>query len=460
MLLTEKLAEYVLSVSKKNIKPEVWEKAKITFKDCYACMLAGANEKARLIASDYGYMIKSNPLSSIIGIKNFKTDPCTAAMVNGIAAHIHDYDDVSTTIVGHPSVVVLPTVLAVGENMGINGETALIAYITGVEVMALIARGVNPLHYSKGWHSTGTLGIFGAVAAAGKILKINKEQLVFAFGIAASLSSGLKGNFGTMTKSLHAGRAAADGIFAVLMSKLGYDANPNIMEMDGGFAQVTSGNLDREKIDKFIDARDSEFLTPGLSIKAFPSCKATHNGISAAMILKKKHRFNIDNIEQIHIGCQPVAKDLLKYPIAKTPLEGKFSMNYCIACALIFDEVTLEHFEGTVIDNQKILEIMRKVSMEVDEEISKGSYFNGTWETSVTITLKNGDCFSEKVRYAPGDPENPLSTNEHEKKFLDCSSRSIEINKVKFLSEILDHIEDINDINTLFLETANSLKVI
>ena len=212
------------------------------------------------------------------------------------------------TLNGHPTAAVLPAVLAIGEEIGASGEEVMMAYITGVEIVDIMARGLNQedhKHYAKGWHTTSTLGIFGATAAVAKMLKLTREQLVNAFGITASESSGLKGNFGTMTKSLHAGRAAAKGIFAAKMGQLGYGANARIMEIIGGFPDVTTGEIGAEAMIARMASGDSVFLSPGLTMKPYPCCKCNQNAIDAIFNLMDKYKFKTEEVKKVVCGVQP-----------------------------------------------------------------------------------------------------------------------------------------------------------
>lgn len=456
MTLTERMADYTLNSTVDKVDGRTWNLAKRFFIDCFGCMIAGAGEGTSKIVTEYCRELQGVATSNVIGSNGLKTDAANAAMINGISAHIHDFDDVSVTITGHPSVVMMPVALALGQEIGANGRDVLLAYVTGVEVAALIGRGLNPNHYSRGWHNTSTLGVFGATAAAGKLLQLNRKQLVYAFGIAASESSGLKGNFGTMTKSLHAGRAAAKGIFAAKLAKKGYDSNARIMEIDGGFVEVTTGACDLESIDKFLNEKGSEFLTPGLALKPYPSCKGTHNGIDAALYLANNHKINAKDIKNIQVLVQPIAKDILKYPIADTPLEGKFSMGYCIACALLHGNVTLEDFTGNQINNQRIIDLMKIVDMKVDDSIAGGEYFNGTWETTVKIIMKSGHEFTKNVPYAKGDPENPLTEEELFNKFDGCISDKMDESGAMKVKALLKDLESIDDINMLMNETEKA----
>ncbi|MCR4442517.1 MAG: MmgE/PrpD family protein [Peptococcaceae bacterium] len=447
MLFTERLADFVCGTSLDKIKPLVREKARDFFVDCLGCMLAGSQEPAVEIACNYVQTMGGDPVSTIIG-RGRKNSPYHAALVNGVSAHVLDYDDVSSSMTGHPSVVVLPAVLAVGEEAGITGGKALEAYIIGVEVACAISRGFNPSHYSRGWHTTSTLGIFGAAAAAGKIIGLNREQMANALGIAASEASGLKINFGTMTKSFHAGRAAAKGLMAALLAGQGFTASPRAFEGEAGFAKVTTEKYDLERI---VDTIGSpfEFESPGLSIKPYPSCKGTHNGIDAMLFLAREYDLKPQEVESIECGVQPVANDILIYPRPRTGLEGKFSMNFCVALALLEREVKLEHFVDSKVREPQVREAMEKVAMHVDPEMAKVAYFRGTWDTEVKVKLKNGKTYSKKVVDAKGDPGNPLTEEELFDKYRDCARLALPQEKIEKSVALLKNLPGLPGLSEL-----------
>lgn len=204
--LLEEIASFANTLTLDTLDPRVIPLAKTFFADACACLLAGANEPATLIARQYAQNWGAPGTSTLLGSGGIRTDACHAAMVNGVALTYHEYDDINNTTIGHPSGPVLPAVLAVGEELDASGADVLLAYITGIEVYSLMGRAVSPEHNKQGWNSTGSLGIFGAVGAAAKLLKLDDKHFAWALAMAASESSGLKGNSGTMTKPLHAGR--------------------------------------------------------------------------------------------------------------------------------------------------------------------------------------------------------------------------------------------------------------
>ncbi len=365
--LVEDLADYILLLRREPVRKEVRELAKTFFADAFSVMLAGHNEKPTQIAVEYVKSIGGAPTASIYGAPGLKVTAGQAAFVNGIASHFHDYDDVCTTMIGHPSVAILPTVLALGEEVDASGEDVLRAYIIGMEICALMGRAFSPEHNRKGWHSTQSLGVFGATAAACCLLDLNKNQISHALGIAASESCGLKGNTGSMTKPFHAGRAAEKGIMAAKLAKLGYTSNRTIMEMESGFIHVTTGYYHKEKLYAAMAERKSEFLNVGILMKPWPACRATHNAIWAMMELLRKNQIDAEEIVKVTCRVLPYAPDILRYTIARTPTEGKFSMNYVIALVILNGNLYMKDFEGTSVDDPRQIDMMKRVVLVVYE---------------------------------------------------------------------------------------------
>ena len=446
----EKTACYLMEMRDREIQPEVLVRARNFLADTIACILAGSNEKPALLVREYAEEMGGKPISVILGSGGKKTDPYHAAMINGTAAHFHDYDDVCTTMIGHPSVAVLPAVLAVGGEMDASGERILRAYITGVETCALMGRAFVPEHCRRGWHSTQSLGVFGAAAAAAELLDLNELQLRNALGIAASESCGLKGNTGTMTKPLHAGRAAAKGIMAAKLGKLGFTSNRTIMEMEAGFIRVTTEAFHEERVTEAMEIQNSEFLNAGLIMKPWPACKATHNAVWAMLQLMKKYKLNPDEIEHIDCKVLPYAKDILRYSIAKTPTEGKFSMNYCIAKIALQGKLTMADFEGDEIRDEQLIGMMNRIRMVVDETLIPGAYFHDLESSQVEVRMKDGRLLKERCDFAKGGPNNPMTKEEMREKWKDCMCRAITPEGAETIVDMLLQIEQLEKISTLF----------
>lgn len=446
MKVSQKLAKFLLQTDYGDILTRVLQRAKSSFIDSLGTMLAGSQEEAARIMARYVDRQGGRPVASIVGHK-IKSSPYNAAMVNGTMAHIHDYDDMSSTLIGHPSVGVLPAVLALGEENKISGKDALLAFTLGVEVSCKIGRGVIPRHYENGWHPTSTVGIFGATAAASKILKLSEEELIYAFGIAGSESSGVRENFGTMTKPLHPGRAAAKGIMAALLAKDGFTSARDIFGGEWGFCRVMAGDYDLEKITDSL-GHPFEFEKPGIHIKPYPTCGAAHPATDAVISLSKEHDLKGEQVQKIEVGTVPIAKDVLVYPNPQTPLEAKFSLQYCLAAALVERANGFAQFTEEKVRDPRIRELLDKIEMYMAPEFESLGY-RGTFNAIVKIILKDGREYDKRVDYGRGDPMNPLSEEEQMGKYVDCAGLLLDSERVEKSKQMLSTLEQLADVALL-----------
>jgi len=455
MTLLERVADYAFSLTPDKITPEVREIGKSFFVDCLGCIIAGAHAKPSMIALQYCREMygEREGGAAVLTTGGIRMNTCSAAFLNGIASHFHDYDDMLPTLSGHPSAAVLPAVLALCEEFNKSGAEALHHYIVGVEVVDVMARGLNQksmVHYSKGWHSTESIGIFGATAACGLLLGLNREQMVNALSMAASESSGLQGNFGTMTKAFHAGRANEKAILIAKMAKLGFGANPDILEMRGGFVEATTGEIDKEYMFEKMESGVSCFIDPGITMKPYPCCKCNHNIIDAAWSLIEQYHITDDDVESVLVRAQPLTVGCLKYGVAKTALEGKFSANYNIAVPLVYGHRPgIKDFEGAEITDPKLIRCMEKVTMITDDELAGGKYFNGTWDTPVEITLKDGRVVKDHAVYARGESQNPMKGPEVIEKLRECMAITLFPEKSEPVVAMLENLEGLQSVREL-----------
>lgn len=448
MYLTEALAKYAVDYNLSRTAPEIVDKARIFFADGAAVMIAAANEPPVRIAKEYARLYGGASEASII-VSGEKTDALTAAMVNGISAHYLDYDDVADTSNAHVSALMVPTVLAAGESVNADGKSVLEAYIVGIEVCNLLSRCMGKENFRKGWHSTASLGIFGACAAAGKLFGLNEQQMTYLMGLAASESSGIKANFGTMAKSFHVGSAASKAIRIARLAALGYDSMPSCIEAKCGFADLTIGETDFSVSLKAIEDNLSEFIEPGMIMKPYPSCKASHNGIDAAIGLAKEYDLKPEDVDYIEAEVQPYVMDLLRYPHPETKLQGKFSLNYTIAVGIINRAVQIKDFEGEYVTDPQVIDLMDRVKVIPSETMNNGETMLVRGDTIVHIFTKDGRELVKRVNYATGDPHAPMPEAQRRGKLTECLSRTLCEDAVGALIEKLEHIDELAHIADL-----------
>jgi 2-methylcitrate dehydratase PrpD len=353
-----------------------------------------------------------------------------AALANGTASHALDYDDLNQSLSGHPSVPILAAALALAERQGAPGAALLAAFVAGVEVEAKLGRALNPAHYEIGWHATATLGVFGAAAAAAKLLGLPAERATHALAIAASMASGIKANFGTDCKPLHVGHAARCGVEAAFLAEAGFTGNPRALEQGGGFgATHGAGAAPAWDLATTGLGAPHELVEPGIGVKRFPACASTHQALDATLALAEEHALDPAAVAAVECGVSYMAPHQLIYDRAETGLQGKFSMPYCVAVALLDRTVGLAQFADERVRRADVQALMPKVRMFVHPEQTTRESLPGRF-SEVAITLKDGRRFTRRVRHARGQPQNPLTDAELTTKFRDCAARVLSPERV------------------------------
>lgn len=424
MKTTKRLADLSIGIRYRDIPEEAIQSGKECILDTLGCMLAGCKTEEGTIMLKYAEETGGNPEATIAGFGRRVNTPL-AALVNGTLGHALDFDDAHDSIMGHPSVVVLPAVLAVGEKMGSSGEAALEAFIAGFEVACKIGKGVNPQLYRNGWHATSAIGSLGATVAAARLLGLDPSGTASALGIAASLSSGLRGNFGTMTKSLHAGKAAENAVVAARLVKGGFTASEEIIEAKSGFCAAFAGKYDLNKIlDGF--ANPLEIISPGVRLKPYPSCLETHSIIEATLLLTESHDIQPEDVESVECGLAPLALDILIHNNPQTGLEGKFSAQYAVTAAMVYRRASLEEFSDKAVQDAKAQAMIRKVNVVAHPEMEK------TIQSSVvTIRLRDGRAYAKHVDITTGHPQKPMSLDQIMAKYRNCAGSIISVSNIE-----------------------------
>lgn len=441
---TETVAHFIYHSSWNEIPREAVEIAKLHILDTLGVLCAGTSESITLIIKKYIQSMGCKPESSLL-TQDIKTSPQYAAFGNGMLAHVLDFDDYEWPSMAHPSATVLPAVLSVGERLHASGRECLEAYLAGMEVISRVGMGINPSHTDKGWHSTCVLGTLGSASASAKLLKLDVERTKTALGIAASMSSGLRGNFGTMTKPFHAGHAARNGVEAAILASMGFTARQNILEHKLGFCRIFTQD-DEFDLHKITDGLGDPFsiLSPGIGKKLFPSCAATHSVLDGVFHLIRKHNISAADVDSVECGIFYLYPDLLIYPRPKTGLEGKFSLEFCVALALTEGAVRLKDFSDAKVNDPPIQALIKRVNKFVTDEVGgRGTQYPGA---TVTINLKDGTSCFTKIEARKGSPFNPLTRDEVITKFVENASILFSGAKVDEMIETVLNLNDVNDI--------------
>ncbi|ARC38738.1 MmgE/PrpD family protein (plasmid) [Paracoccus yeei] len=418
MSLSRELAKRVVALDPARFDPEAVKWARNAIADMIGCTLLGApteTTEASLMPGIYG------PGPCLLLGRKERLGMLDAAFVNGTAGHALDYDDTSKSLSGHPTVIIIPGLLALAEATGASGKDLTDAYIIGVEAATRFARGVNFQHYEKGWHPTATLGIFGAAVAASVMLKSDEAQIADAISISASLASGIKANFGTSTKPLHAGIAARNGLFAALMAARGVNGSPVALEHPQGFLEVFNGagNYDADRM--LVNwAEPLDLLAPGISIKKYPCVYSVHGAIDAAIQLHDGPLPDSGAVADVLVRMHP--RRLLPHVRnpATSALNAKFSLPYSVSRGLVNGAVLLDHFEDAALHDPEVTRVMGLIRMEPHDDDAND------YGAEVVVTLKDGTVLRQSVAAPLGrGPETPLPQDMLEAKFTDCARRTL-----------------------------------
>lgn len=344
-----------------------------------------------------------------------------AALYNGTVMHALDYDDLTHPAYAHPSAHLVPVLISLGDHAGADGRRLITAYVAGLEVESRLGRCLNMGHYLHGWHATGTFGTLASTVAAAVLLDLDAAHTALAVGIAASTAAGLRANFGTMTKPLHAGLAARNAVLAAQLAGQGFTASPQALDGRYGFLDVYQA--DRRDDTAWDDLGATWEITSryGLAIKPFPSCGATHPAIEAALAVRD--RVGSHAIERVQVRSNRFGPQILIYADPAEGLQGKFSMQYCVAAALATGEVGLDTFGAATLRDPAVRDLLHRVEVSVatDPAVRDSSEF----AASVAVTTDDGRVTEHTVPVAKGKPERWLDEAELRRKFLDCASRAV-----------------------------------
>jgi 2-methylcitrate dehydratase PrpD len=361
MAMTEKLANFIVNTETQQIPDEIFEHAKIAFMDWLSVCIAGKDDPLVKKLISFSDMMGGNAQATLI-CDGSQRNVYDTALINGAASHALDYDDTLVSFLGHPSVTVFPSVLALCEWKKMGGKDLLSAYLIGIQTGGTIGACASLDHYMAGWHATSTLGHFASAAACARLLNLDTEKTRHALGIAGTQSSGLKRVFGSMCKPFHAGRSAQAGLFSALMAENGFTSAKDILEGPQGFFEAFKGKVNPTIL---------SFLGLGwdvvnLSQKYHASCHATHSPIEASLDIVQTHKLSLENIQSITVKSSKLAIDAAGKDQPQTGVEAKFSIPFCIANALIYGETGMQAFTDDRVFSPIIQKLMRRINLQLD----------------------------------------------------------------------------------------------
>jgi len=408
--VTRKLARYVVAAKYEDLPAAVRKEAQRTLLNWAGCAIGGSRHETVDIAISALAPFAGPGQATVLGRKE-RLDVLHASLMNGISSHIFDYDDTHLRTIIHPAGPVASAILALAEYQAVSGRDFLNALVLGAEVECRIGNAVWPNHYDIGWHITGTAGVFGSAAAVGKLLKLNEQQMVWALGLAASQPVGLREMFGTMTKSFSPGRAAQNGFTAALMASKNYTSSDQGIEASRGWANVLSTAHNYSEITEKLGQTYEISIN---TYKPFACGVVIHPTLDACIQLRNQYKLTADQIERVELKVHPLVLELTGKKAPQTGLEGKFSVYYAAAVALMQGAAGERQFSDKLAKDPAVVALRDRVGTTIDPAI-------GPEQVRVIVTMKDGRKLEKYIDNVIGSVKNPMSDAALEVKFADLA---------------------------------------
>ena len=430
--VTAQLADWIVGLEASAIPAEVREEGVRTFVNWVGCAVGGARHESADCALAAVEPFSGPRKATVLG-RGEKLDALHAALLNGITSHVLDYDDTHLKTIIHPAGPVASALMALAEIRPLSGRDLLTALIVGVEVECRIGNAVYPDHYDRGWHITGTAGVFGAAAAVGRAIGLDAQKMRWALGLAATQSAGLREMFGTMTKSFHPGRAAQNGAMSAFLAEAGYDSSEQAIEAPRGFAHVLS---DKQDFSEILDGLGSRWEAALNSYKPFACGIVIHPTIDGCQQIRAEIGDRVKQIETVQLTTHPLVLELTGKRTPKTGLEGKFSVYHSAACALLHGDGAPTAFTDEVVNLAEIVALRDRVKATADPACHEAS-------VTIEVTFKDGTTLKKHVECAIGSRERPLSNEQLESKFMNQAKLVIGEAQSRSLLDLAWTIEEI-----------------
>ena len=419
--LTERVAQFVHATHYEDLPADVVRLGKKAILDCLGLALAGSISDGSMILRRHIARLQcAGGLSAVFGTGG-QAPARFAALANGMAMHSDEFDDTHNPSRIHPSAAVVAALFAAAEAAERSGRDVLTAFNVGVEVSCKISIATAGGHYQRGYHSTGSVGVFGATAAVCNVQRLPVETIHAALGIAGSEAAGLRENFGTMTKPLHAGRAAESAVDAAELAAMGFTATPTILEGPLGFFQACAGACDPDVLLNTL-GNPWTIAVPGIAVKPFPSGRLTHPAMCGLDDIMTEHAISPSQVACIGVRTNRQLPGNLTYHRPVTGLQGKFSMEFCLAAILLLRKAGLSEFTDEVVNHPDIQDAIRKIDYTCydDEEAAAKNY--PLLATFLEVVLKDGRRFEARVDVARGSPPISMTEEQVADKFRQCAA--------------------------------------
>lgn len=447
--VTEELAAYIAAARFADLPAAVVQMSKNSILDTIGVALAGAVEPGARLLGEHVAENEGTGACSLIGLKA-RNSPRSAALVNGMSAHMLGYSDLSVTPVVHPSISVVPAVLALAQARGASGRDVILAHVLGVELACKLGEAVGAEFNQKGWHPCSVLGTFGAVAGAARIAGLDASRTANAMGLAGMQAAGIKAGMGTMAKAYGAGKAAESGVVSTVLAEKGFTGPTSVIEGVDGFLQTFGDGASGDHIVESF-GNPYHFVAPGIAYKPYPSCTCSHTSIKAVLSLREQHAFQAEEVAEIVCSVSPAVANYLKFPQPATALEAKYSLQYCVAAALLDGTVDINTFNDARVSDPRVVKVMRRIKMTVAPDLAALG-FNpaiAPFGARVTVRLRDGREFFRRQDKGPWEPETPPSWNDLLQKYQSCAALVLNEAAIAETISILANLENERDVSRL-----------
>jgi aconitate decarboxylase len=441
--ITERFIDALMAIRFDALPQAAVDMAKHVTLDGLAVMLAGATEPLGVgrISIEYVRLLGGTPQASVIG-GGFKTSITNAAYANGTMGHALDFDNTWYPL-NHPTSPTLPAILAIAEDRGLSGRQVIEAIAVAFEVQGRLRMAATGMETGSGFHKPGMTGTFGATAAAGRLLELTRDQMLMAFGLAGSRAGSIAINTGTMTKSSHSGHAARMGVECAMLTKLGWTASRELFEPKGFFDTFFGGRGEPERLVEGF-AQPLRMVDPGVGFKKHPSNYFTHRPIDAALALREEMKLDPAQIESVEVVFPRF--EYVNRPFPETGLDGKFSVQYTTAVALLDGEITVDSFTNERRFANDVAALLPRVKLVIDDAIP-GDF--DRMHVLVTVRLQNGASRTKRVDTLSGWIGQPLTREQRMNKFYSCARRVLDASAADRVVELTEQLEALGDVRDM-----------
>lgn len=447
-MITASLARFVVNTSFEDLPAEAVHAAQKCFLDWLGSAYAGSTTPPVQILCQLVKDTGGVPESTLIP-SGERTSCLLASLVNAASSHVVEMDDLDKASIFHPAAPIIPAALALAEKHKSKGTELIRAIVLGYEAAIRIGEAVNPSHY-RFWHTTGTVGTFGAAVAAGILLQLTEEPMVWALGNAGTQAAGLWEFLidGAMSKQLHPAKAAFNGMLSALLAHRGFTGATKILEGDKGFSRATATEFHLERVLDGLNPGMRDYKISKVCFKKHASCWHTHPAIDATLEIASKHRVPPEEVSSIRVKVYQQAYDLLSPIEARSPYAAKFNMPYCVATAFLYGSVGVDKFTPAYLQDSQVRRLMGKVTLEIDPSLDQ--LYPGKWASTVELVTLQGESLRARVDHPKGDSDNPLSLEELRAKFHELAAPFLPAEKRETYLRKALRLEKMADLSRFF----------